>query len=564
MAAIDDSTPVLAIYDFRSKQEYIYRTNRMREITGASELMAGMYRRFGRMEVSAGTLLVDGKETRVQGGHLRWDWDGEDVDKNPCEKRDLFDQNEKLNLEDGEVGIVVYEGGGNLCVLYRNRAEYVNANRAYSRALLESSYSLSLITGYATWVATGNVDADFIDARKRAYRVLDVNKRTGRAGAPCNTLPFTQVDAVTFQPIVEKPYKGADRVELSRESVCKVAAWQDRANAERKREEATDTLAEDGISQWEKDGKLIDDLVTSKDRDSRIAVVYFDGNSIGNRLKQRVHSIEDMRAFSHEVHDVLVNKTEEAMKRAIDGMEDERQRGFRVIVDHGDEITLICNAHAAPIAVQAYFEALAQDEKEHAEDPSYMPYHACAGIAFCHAHDPFSEVYRIAEECCESGKERNRSVMKAGGAEASYVDFHFCRSGITGSLRKIRSAQEEGITARPYRVDDTYAQFLKVGRLMSAGIGKDALVGSKEKVRRADVKALSRAIQKGDSWCDLELERMRDKDPDTIKQVEDVLLAGDSSQEARTFMRNVLFDVSSYVDLFDVLFSQTEGGEEDE
>ena len=30
--------PVLAVYDFRSKQEYIYRTNRMRQITGASDL----------------------------------------------------------------------------------------------------------------------------------------------------------------------------------------------------------------------------------------------------------------------------------------------------------------------------------------------------------------------------------------------------------------------------------------------------------------------------------------------------------------------------------------------
>ena len=37
-----DENEVIALYGFRSKQEYIYRTNRMREITGASELIAGM------------------------------------------------------------------------------------------------------------------------------------------------------------------------------------------------------------------------------------------------------------------------------------------------------------------------------------------------------------------------------------------------------------------------------------------------------------------------------------------------------------------------------------------
>ena len=31
--------PVLAIYDFRSKQEFIYRTNRLQEISGASKLI---------------------------------------------------------------------------------------------------------------------------------------------------------------------------------------------------------------------------------------------------------------------------------------------------------------------------------------------------------------------------------------------------------------------------------------------------------------------------------------------------------------------------------------------
>ena len=37
---------VLALYDCRSKQEFIYRTNRIQEITGGSALLADLFRDF--------------------------------------------------------------------------------------------------------------------------------------------------------------------------------------------------------------------------------------------------------------------------------------------------------------------------------------------------------------------------------------------------------------------------------------------------------------------------------------------------------------------------------------
>ena len=37
---------VLALYDCRSKQEYIYRTKRIREISGGSALLSDLYYHF--------------------------------------------------------------------------------------------------------------------------------------------------------------------------------------------------------------------------------------------------------------------------------------------------------------------------------------------------------------------------------------------------------------------------------------------------------------------------------------------------------------------------------------
>ena len=502
----DDTTPVLAVYDFRSKQEFIYRTNRMREITGASELIAGMYERFLNCE----NLI----------GRIRNDWAGRD----PSE---LCDQTGMPSFGDDEIGTVVYEGGGNLCVLYRNRECYVQANRVFSMLVLEEAYSLSLIAACAPWECSGDPDRDFDRARARAYRAFDAKKRTGGGGIPCNVLPFTQVDAVTYQAIVEKGRRGDDRVELSRESQCKLAAHRDRAQKDRA---------------WELQGKFVDEIGTEKGEDSLIAVVYFDGNSIGERLKQ-VRGVRGMRSFSHEVHETLVTNTEAAMKAALLEMTDERQRDYRVIVDHGDEITLVCNAHAAPIAVDAYFRAL-----------EGTGYHACAGIAICHSHDPFSEVYRIAEECCESGKERNREAQARDEAEGSYVDFHFCRAGITGSLGQVRGAQEASLTCRPYRIGESYDRFCAMGELLAS---------SSCRLQRSDLKGLGRAVLRGDSWYGLEFERLCSKDTVTMDNLARTWL-GDGTHAtnpgSRAALRNVLFDLSSFIDIFDVRFGE-KGGE---
>ena len=313
-----------------------------------------------------------------------------------------------------------------------------------------------------------------------------------------------------------------------------------------------------------------------KGKDSLIAVLYFDGNSIGERVKRLLESVDPaayvstIRTFSKELHESLVGKTVREIDSVIGltpqdllGNDEEvaangegkgsaaeklaaKYKGYRVIIDHGDEITIVCNAHAAPLAVDAYFKAIAESE-----------YKACCGMAFCHSHDPFSEVYRIAEECCESGKKYNRRTQReamqglvgqearnaAGKANASYVDFHFCRSGITGTLDQIREAQEAPFTARPYEVGRTYEQFLRVGEMLEGS----------NKIQRSDVKELGRAILKGDSWYRLEYERLKAKDPAAFGKG-----AIESVVQDKELRKRILFDVCSMWDVFDVRFASGE------
>lgn len=498
-------SPVLAVYDFRSKQEYIYRTNRMREITGASEIIATMFQKF-----------LNPKDATGVGTYIRNDWNA----PNP---EPVVDAHGNPLFAEDEVGIVIYEGGGNLLVLYRDQPCYVAANKDFSRLVVRTAGTLSMISACADWNPTQTLRQN----TARAYRALDAQKRTGDAGVPCNVLPFTQVDRVTFQPIVgertfreEKTGKVLSTQQITTEAKAKLDAFDHMSASKR-------TL-----------GANIDDLGLKKGEDSLIAVMYFDGNSIGEKVKAATahcttiaDEIVQMRRFSVGLHKTLVEQPEVRMKAAID-QEDKEYQGYRVIIDHGDEITFICNAHVAPLALQAYFDAVeASDEG----------YHACGGMVFCHTHDPFAMVYSLAEECCESGKHRNRAEQSAGAADASFVDFHFARSGITGTLEQIRSMRENDLTARPFRLDE-YKTFVEVGRLLAAP-------GCK--LQRSDMKALNRALLRGRSWYQIELKRLEAKDPATMRNV--YALVPDDE-----LLRVLLADATSYWDVFDLAFRPQE------
>ena len=168
-----------------------------------------------------------------------------------------------------------------------------------------------------------------------------------------------------------------------------------------------------------------------------------------------------------------------------------------------------------PEILKVYFETLTSGS-----DNS-----ACAGVALFHSHAPFADVYRIAEECCESGKAISHLE---GNENKNYIDFHFCHAGITNSLEEIRNAQESGHTARPYEYASTWKDFIRCGE-MTAGM------------KRADIKDLGEAIVKGDSYYAEEIRRIKSRNKngkfDEIYQKADEL-------------KKYLFDISVIFDLW--------------
>ena len=117
---------VLSLYDFASKQAYIYKTSKIREISGASALLSGMYRKFADILRKNGIILNYDVTKRFYMNAF----------DNSCETD----------------GVVLYDGGGNLMVLWKSFDVYKEANKVLSSYLLKNAPGVSLIASCVEYI----------------------------------------------------------------------------------------------------------------------------------------------------------------------------------------------------------------------------------------------------------------------------------------------------------------------------------------------------------------------------------------------------------------------------
>lgn len=487
---------ITAIYDCRSKQEYIYRTNKIREIAGASKLLSNVY-----------SILIN--ETGLK---INNTWKEDTINKKPFRKEEF--------LESGYDGTVIYEGGGNLYVLFKNQDTYVKANRAFSRLVLERTYSISIITAFVE--TTDDFNAD----RVNLYLQKEKSKKLGVHSVLCNVLPFTQTDRMSFMPL--SAFDTKREVKITTESELKRKAY--------------DSL-------FSKDYKLstenLDSLTEEKGKDSTLAVIYIDGNDMGNKIKKCTEGKNDysecvmaLREFSLRTNEYYVDRPISAIKKMLHSKNDaeadtikknyKKAHKYRLIVGGGDEITIICRGSDAMDIVKAYFNELSCTP----ELSPGIPNTSCAGIALFHSHAPFADVYKVAESCCEMGKKKSHEPSNNG----NYIDFHYCHSGITNELDVIRDEQEADYTYRPYSLQD-FNEYARIGRIL-------------HKIGRSNVKSLGDSAVKGISYYRFDIERVKSRNYPGFNALIDEYKNSDENKDREEKLMRIIYDVSVVYDLW--------------
>lgn len=559
---MSNSKYALAMYDVRGKQEYIFKTNKLKEIVGGSCIIRDCFKEYlfpsaeeymRRKAKKEGIPLSDDE---VCGIYNYNDLKNEPEYISEINKGKEFSQKAFERMMQDEkcaaryAGEVVYEGGGNFFVLYKDKETCIEINKIFTRKLLKELYTLKVL---CTYIELENGLVNFIEDRKKLYEKHRISEAEESVICPVNTLPFVQVDEVTSLPLTK--YNENTRKKVSTEAEAKLAKHLDVYN--------------------EKYGeKDLDKLVTRKGEESLLAVVYIDGNNmrakVQNVLGTETSYDQCVKKLRETSEFIQKNYVEDRIKD-IDQMLEEKAKkgkkkaGKRLVVFAGDEINLICNARDAYDIAKTYLKGLHQVSWKDSTEPCS----ACAGIAIFHSHAPYAQAYKVAEECCESGKTRMKKLEKARekegkSKEVCYIDVHYCQKGIGMSLDDIREKEVGGLISKPWLLD------MEDEKNTTSKMPEDITIMEIEKVvealqmieSRTNVKDLAVAAKLSEGAFNLEMRRIyaHQSDEDIKRRMKEIFVQEDREEFGQKYKkyRKMIYDI---VIVYDLWFRKEEGEE---
>ena len=425
---------VLCMYDIRGKQEFIYKSSKLKEIVGASLIIRDLFEDYlydaaktCRDEMNKKSKVKE--EYKDKDAIFRYDPNEDKLKKFSC--RDFED---RMNGNQ-YIGEIVYDGGGNFLMLYKNEEAMKKTTEIFTKKILKEIGTLKVVATYIGNIREDNYHSD--DTKdpgdyERLYQKHRFRESTALYTQPYGSLPIVQTSPVSSMPLTYMYDHAPKDISASEKSYFKCST---ETNAKLKKywEEAKDHGDEMGET-------ILDNIVAeTKGEDSMLAIFYIDGNAMGAKVQACLYGKKNyddcvnlLRKFSKKIQKTFIDDRKKDML-------DKKHYRSRILIGAGDEMTIICKADESYETIKEYLSKI----------PS--PYSSCAGAAIFHSHTPFSDAYRIAEQCCE---DTCKNYMKENGLTlANLMDFEYCQGGIGFSLKDIRKENGDSYNSRPWLVE---------------------------------------------------------------------------------------------------------------
>lgn len=400
--------PRLAIYDVMGIQDFVFNSNELKDNIGASNIIYQI-------------LMIDLPEIiKEHTTYYVTEWRES--------KEFRIPKDDKLEAE------IIYIGGGNAMVAYKNGEIERKVTKAFSRLVFEKSFSLN--------IAMASIETPFdsyINDKKELLCELDNIKNSYHKTTPLIGISITKLDTQTGLPITNENAQDS----LTTESYLK---------------------RHDELQDYEKNKLIINndrfklsnvfDKLGRQEGDSRIAVVHIDGNNMGNQIDKALQNeisyekaVMKIRKISVEIDKIYkdaLNKTVNILEDNMDMLEDKLKiykednksiLPFRNIIQNGDDITFVCQSNIAISITEKLLREINKCKIEEFDENLS----ACAGIAIVNAHFPFSKAYEIAEECCSSAKAKAKFPRYSETGIHSWLDFQIVHNGITTDVDNFRT-----------------------------------------------------------------------------------------------------------------------------
>lgn len=511
---------ILAQYSIRSKQDYIFKTNRVLEIVGASENIARIWESLFEAadDASLKYRMADEKFSMAEA---------------------------ESEFKKGILNFVeLFCGGGNETILFdcdmdfQQDDSFRKLNRAFSYKLIEKYPGMIPMVAYVK--ATGDYSKDY----KKLMEASEIKRNIMEPQWDMFTVPFAMMDRNIFQPYSTLVKINGQDIRMSDESSKKYTVG-------RKLRDSNEDI------------RLFDEMITQKGKESLLAVVHADGNNMRAKIMEMLHDEADydkavslMRKFTRKTADCFETQGEAALKKCQSDLERMNEKSlkdkklkksslaYRRVIGSGDDVTFVCNARFVMDYVKAYLDSVQNYNKN---TGSEWDYSSCAGICIFHSHYPFSKAYSIAEQACDDGAKQKIHAVDDRGCvsvvEQSWMDFHFIQSGIGGDLSEIRRNQgTKDCIARPWLVSHNGEAIDDIPYRYECLLAlKDAVV--KHEVSKARIKTVGSAYERSESVAKKELISLYGHTPGLEESVKKIF------KDDQTFLK-ALYDLAEIYDLW--------------
>lgn len=189
-------------------------------------------------------------------------------------------------------------------------------------------------------------------------------------------------------------------------------------------EETTQRLCNDAFGKENiKDKRFAYNIEDITDKNDWIAIIHADGNGLGQIVQEFGDKPEEFKQFSTD----LDKNTKAAAVSAYEyirkeyELKDNEIIPIRPLVLGGDDFTVICRADLALDYVTKFIEEFESKNKFKGEKKTYE-LTACTGIAYIKSSFPFYYGYELAESLCSAAKNDTKKFNQE--CPASCIQFH--------------------------------------------------------------------------------------------------------------------------------------------
>ena len=181
------------------------------------------------------------------------------------------------------------------------------------------------------------------------------------------------------------------------------------------------------------------DIGDLTDKNEWIAIIHADGNALGQVVATKNNKPGELKDFSEKLDAATVKAAQQAFAEIVKSP-DYCPKGsvvpFRPVVLGGDDMTVICRASLAMRYVTSYIRHFEENTLSNGKENALT---ACAGIAYMKSSYPFHYGYRLAEALCEEAKKdaKREDHLRKDGKAPSCIMFHKIQGSYVSNFSQI-------------------------------------------------------------------------------------------------------------------------------